>query len=74
MPTLRDIEDSAITKIAEKNWLGKSDGSSVFDASVVDQVFSQEMKAESQASAKLMLLEFSSYLEVLPTSLCPYSA
>jgi len=63
MPTLKDIEESAITKLAEKHWLGKTDGSAAFDAGVVESIYKEEMRAESQSSAKLMLLEFSCYLE-----------
>ncbi|KAJ3080056.1 hypothetical protein HK102_003346, partial [Quaeritorhiza haematococci] len=74
-PTLVEIESDGITKLAEENWggltrlskreegEGKEGKEGKFDEKVVERIWNEELVRSGFSLRKVMLLEFSQYLE-----------
>ncbi|CAG8535056.1 9532_t:CDS:2, partial [Ambispora leptoticha] len=62
-PTLTEIQQDSISKLAEEHWAHKDPESRKWDASVVEKIYYKELQETGFATKKLMLLEFSQYLE-----------
>lgn len=61
-PTIQELESDELTHLANKHWR-KGQGKGVFDKAIVEQIFHQELAQSGFAFARIMLLEFSQYLE-----------
>ena len=61
-PTLLEIESDPITKLAEKHW-AKEGGPTAFDPAVVTKIWENHLVRSDFNLRKVMLLEFSQYLE-----------
>uniref|UniRef100_A0A8D9DRA3 RNA helicase aquarius n=1 Tax=Cacopsylla melanoneura TaxID=428564 RepID=A0A8D9DRA3_9HEMI len=63
-PTVYQINKDRITEIASKYWAPHSEGSHLsYDANVVTQIYNTEIIGSNFAIRRVMMLEFSQYLE-----------
>ncbi|XP_048583484.1 RNA helicase aquarius-like [Nematostella vectensis] len=61
-PTVEQISSDSITQLAQKYW--SKDGKKLkFDPKVIEQIYKEEIKGNKFSVRRLMLLEFSQYLE-----------
>jgi hypothetical protein len=65
--TLTDIQSDSISKIADKHFNCKK---VKWDPKVVEQIMENELVPSNLSSHKLLLLEFSQYLEKVRTEQC----
>ncbi|CAG8741708.1 11114_t:CDS:2, partial [Acaulospora morrowiae] len=62
-PTLLEIQKDSISEIARKCWQAKDPASRIWDPKIVENIYRQELEKNRFETKKLMLLEFSQYLE-----------
>ncbi|KAG9303733.1 hypothetical protein G9A89_018630 [Geosiphon pyriformis] len=62
-PTLSEIQQDSISILAEIHWISKDPALRKWDPKVVEQIYYEELEENDFTTKKLMLLEFSQYLE-----------
>ena len=62
-PTIQEIESDSFTRIANENWRNLAPGEKpAFSKDLVESIYA-ELQGSNFAFARIMLLEFSQYLE-----------
>lgn len=61
-PTLAEIQADPVSVLAENHWSTKDSGP-MWDPAIVEQIYNDELVKTSFNVRKVMLLEFSQYLE-----------
>ncbi|KAJ3152646.1 hypothetical protein HDU89_001339 [Geranomyces variabilis] len=62
-PTVQEIEHDEITKLAEQHWQNTESDGPMEDTGIVEQVWKLHLDQSSFSLRKVMMLEFSQYLE-----------
>lgn len=62
-PTVQDILSDSLTKLSLEYWAPGSQQKKAFDASIIEQIYKDEIVAHPGSTSRLMLLELSFYLE-----------
>ena len=62
-PTLHEIQTDSISSLAETYWTTKKPSERIWLAAIVEQIYCEELQNKRYETRKLMLLEFSQYLE-----------
>jgi len=68
-PTLHEIEEDPLTALAQQHW--PKSGGRGYDAKLVARILDEELRAHGFPLQRLVLLEFSQYLERCGHGLCP---
>ncbi|XP_037949503.1 RNA helicase aquarius [Teleopsis dalmanni] len=62
--TVSQISSDVIWQLASKYWSPETKGKHLpYDAKIIENIYTQEILAQNQASRRIMMLEFSQYLE-----------
>ena len=63
-PTLQEMENHILFKIAKQNWLNKDSNDLSFDPALVDSLYFDHISSQNEESThNIIILEFSHYLE-----------
>ncbi|CAG8611326.1 5479_t:CDS:10, partial [Scutellospora calospora] len=62
-PTLQEIQKDSISLLAQEYWLAKDPTAREWDPNIVEEIYFKELERNRFETKKLMLLEFSQYLE-----------
>lgn len=62
-PSVEQIQSDVLTKYAHQHWANKKEDTTKFDEKIILNIYQNELKANKFPTKRIMLLEFSQYLE-----------